>query len=503
MKRREFLQQIAGTAATTSLVVGRGTSAFAQTTVRPSGLLQVQSNRQLFIDDLYVSEGHGVRLVVNPPEKTDVRCLTADKPWEGFGILAYNSIMEDDGVLKLWYDAIANDGSRWCCYATSHDGIHWEKPDLGIVPFHGNKATNIVFPPERMTHEPNCVFKDSNPACPTSQKYKMVSNIQPPGGKFGTYVAASPDGLHWKLMKDSPVFRASDTNNICFYDDRVKKYVGYVRKYDPMRKVGRCVFDDITNWGEEQVVFSYDEEDERALDRQFFSAMDFYTSAALKYPRAEDVYFFFPSAYYHYREAVARSMGSPAPRNDGVLDIQFATSRDGIIWKRLDRRPFIGRGMAKGFASGWAYMASGIIVRPEEIWLYYATSNHTHGNYNFATDKFTGTITRAKLRIDGFVSLDADYAGGEFVTPPLIFSGNQLKLNVNTGAGGCVRVGIRSETDLSMKGFSMGDCDSINGNFVEKVVSWHGKSDLGMIAGKPVRLHFVMNDTKLYSFKFV
>jgi hypothetical protein len=269
-----------------------------------------------------------------------------------------------------------------------------------------------------------------------------------------------------------------------------------------MRKVGRCEFEDITSWGKESVVFSYDDEDQRGLDRDLFSGMDFYTSAASKYPGTSNVYFIFPSAYYHYRESTARKMGSVDPRNDGPLDIQLATSRDGKKWNRLDRRPFIRLGEAGKFDSSYAYMVSGYICRPEEIWLYYAVSDHTHGNYDAARDKFTGTITRAKLRLDGFVSLDADYAGGEFSTPPLVYSGRQLTLNVDASGGGCLRVEILPESGAALEGFSTADCDPINGSFIAKVVSWRGKTDLSAMAGKPVRLRFVMNDAKLYAFRF-
>ena len=502
MKRRKFLHGIVTSAALSPVISGLRTYATSRPSSGNGSPLHIGSEKQLFIDDLLIAEKRSVRLVVNRPELTGERCVRADKPWEGFGVLAYNSIMEDDGLLKLWYDAIASDGSRWCCYATSQDGIHWEKPKLGIVPFDGQEATNIVFPPERMPHEPNCVFKDTNPACPAAEKYKMVASLQPPGGKRGTYVAASPDGLHWKLMKNSPVFRPSDTNNICLYDNRIGRYVGYVRVWDPWRKVGRCEFDDITSWGKERVVFSYDEKDQRGLDRDLFSRMDFYTSAAAKYPGVSNVYLLFPSAYYHYQVAMATKMGSASPKNNGPLNIQFATSRDGKEWTRLDRRPFIHLGTAGTFDSDYAYMVSGFICRTDEIWLYYATSDHTHGNYNVSRDKFTGTITRAKLRLDGFVSLDADYAGGEFSTPPLVFSGQQLTLNTDASGGGSVRVEILPESGLAIEGFSADDCDPINGNFIRRVVSWRGKTNVGEMAGKPVRLCFVMNDAKLYSFKF-
>jgi hypothetical protein len=147
-------------------------------------------------------------------------------------------------------------------------------------------------------------------------------------------------------------------------------------------------------------------------------------------------------------------------------------------------------------------MASGYICRLDEIWLYLAVSDHTHGNYDVSRDKFTGTITRAKLRLDGVVSLDADYAGGEFSTPPLVYSGRQLTLNVDASGGGSVRVEIQPESGAALQGFAALDCDPINGSFIGKVVSWRGKTDLGAMSGKAVRLRFVMNDAKLYAFKF-
>lgn len=503
MNRREFLQQMGTSAVALSSIVGNDAESFGQAAPKDVGVIQVQSSKQLFLDTRFIASGRGVHLAVNRPVPENRPVMVAEKPWEGFGLLGYHSVMEDEGEYKLWYDAIANDGSRWCCYATSKDGIHWEKPNLGVVPFQGDHNTNIVFPPTPMTkYEPNCVFKDTNPNCRASERYKMVYRTYPSVPKGGVHVAASPDGIHWNLLGDLPAFGASDTNNICFFDNRIGRYVGYVRVWDPMRKVGRCEFDDITKWGKEEVVFSYDAEDQQGLDRNIFAGMDFYTSAALKYPDADDAYFIFPSAYYRYTESFAHKFGSTEPKNDGVLDIQFAASRDGIAWNRPDRKPFIRRGLAGGFASGYAYMASGCVLRPEEVWLYYGVSNNTHGNYRIAEQKYTGAITRATLRRDGFMSVDADYAGGEFITPSLRFSGRKLILNVDTSSGGCVRVGVLPESGLSIEGFSTGDCDPINGNFISKVVSWRGKPDVSALSGKPIRLHFAMNDTKLYSFKF-
>ena len=45
-------------------------------------------------------------------------------------------------------------------------------------------------------------------------------------------------------------------------------------------------------------------------------------------------------------------------------------------------------------------------------------------------------------RIDGFVSADTPYTGGEFTTRPLRFTGDRLVLNIDTGATGYAQVGI-------------------------------------------------------------
>jgi hypothetical protein len=106
------------------------------------------------------------------------------------------------------------------------------------------------------------------------------------------------------------------------------------------------------------------------------------------------------------------------------------------------------------------------------------------------------------MRLDGFVSVDAEYTGGEFTTPTILFSGDHLTLNTDTSAGGHVRVELQSESAQPLAGLSADECDPINGNFIEKVVSWRGNPSVQAWAGKPVRVRFVMRDAKLYSFKF-
>ncbi|HDH07038.1 MAG TPA: hypothetical protein ENF87_01585 [Thermoproteales archaeon] len=462
----------------------------------------IGSRRQLFPDYFLVEERFNVRIVVNRPRLTGEKCIVAEKPWEGHRVGPYNSVLEDNGVYKMWYDSIASDGSRWLCYAESKDGVHWEKKSLGLVKFDGVDS-NIVFPLEKTVFEPGCVFLDTNPKCPRSERFKMVCTYKSRDGKFGTWVFASPNGIDWEPISDKPSFRSSDTNNICFYDNRIGKYVAYIRVWDPLRKVGRCVFDDLRDWGEAEVVFSYDDEDWEGLDKSIFSGMDFYNSSAVKYPLADDVYLMFPSAYYHYRVEEALKRGSKKPKNDGPLDIQFAISRDGVNWNRFDRKPFIRLGEAGSWSSGALYMSYGLIVEGSELWLYYTAYDFTHGNYDVREDKFKGVITRAVLRLDGFTSMDSDYSGGMFTTRPLVFEGSKLVVNVDTSAGGYLRIGVQDLQGNFIKGFTLNDCDPINGNYISKVVTWHGDPDVSKLSGVPVKLVFKMKDAKLYSFQFL
>lgn len=100
MKRRKFLHQMIASTAWTPMAFSLREQSFNPPSARTGSPIHVGSAKQLFIDDSFVAERRGVRLVVNRPQLTGERCITADKPWEGFAVLAYNSIMEDEGVLK-------------------------------------------------------------------------------------------------------------------------------------------------------------------------------------------------------------------------------------------------------------------------------------------------------------------------------------------------------------------------------------------------------------------
>ena len=130
--------------------------------------------------------------------------------------------------------------------------------------------------------------------------------------------------------------------------------------------------------------------------------------------------------------------------------------------------------------------------------------------------EIAGARGRAVIRLDGFISADAAYTGGELTTKPLVFEGTRLQLNMATGSGGSVRVEIQDENGKPLQGYSAEDACELSGNYIRTLASWRaqavpnmgrtrqpvGDTNVGPLAGRPVKLRFVMRDAKLYSFQF-
>ncbi|MHC4402225.1 MAG: hypothetical protein ACYTG0_21365 [Planctomycetota bacterium] len=109
---------------------------------------------------------------------------------------------------------------------------------------------------------------------------------------------------------------------------------------------------------------------------------------------------------------------------------------------------------------------------------------------------------RYVLRLDGFVSVNALWRGGELLTKPLRFEGSELEINYSTSAGGAVRVEIQDARGQPLLGFTLDDCEQIVGDEIQRVVEWTNGSDLSPLTEKTIRLRFVMHDADLYSLRF-
>jgi hypothetical protein len=104
------------------------------------------------------------------------------------------------------------------------------------------------------------------------------------------------------------------------------------------------------------------------------------------------------------------------------------------------------------------------------------------------------------LRLDGFVSVEAEQAG-TLQTRRFIASGDTLVINAKVD-GGEIRVEAIDALGRVIKGFSKDECTPIRGDSVRHVVSWKGGPNCHPLQARPIKLRFYLKRASLYSFAF-
>ena len=239
---------------------------------------------------------------------------------------------------------------------------------------------------------------------------------------------------------------------------------------------------------------------------------DFYSCFPAQYPWAEDVHIVYLKTLRHFHPSRQPWFPGFADLN-GQLQTVIALSRDGVNWHRYDRKEYLPLGLMDEVDRGRTSMGGGIIKVGNYVNSYYWANPHLHdtvplrdeypldGDLKKWADAQLG-IFGARQRLDGFVSMDADYRGGSLTTTPIVFSGHRLVLNQNAGGQGTIFVELRDVNDQPIPGYRLADCEEITGNDVAWEVRWRGSADLSQLAGRPIKLHFKMRAAKLYAFQF-
>ncbi len=438
--------------------------------------VDVGSRLELFVDDYLIESKTGdVDLKLHKPTPGEV-VLVTDKPWEG-NTSAYYTVFQDGDIYRMYYRGSHFDEKtrkathrEVTCYAESRDGIHWEKPELGLFEFGGSKANNIVL--DGLGTHCFVAFRDNNPDAPFAARYKGISRGRP-NGKKGLYVFQSPDAIHWSLIKNEPVITdgAFDSQNLAFWNPVTGQYVDYHRYFaDGVRAILTCTSDDFVHWTN-PVPLQYDGAPKQHL----------YTNAIRIYPRAPHLFIGFPTRFL--------------PSGERVEPI-FMSSRDGLTFHRWNE-PVIPQSAPKDRSGNRSnYMANGLVRLPGNGREYavYATEAYYTGP--------DSRLRRFTYRIDGFVSAHADGEGGDLVTKPVTFDGNKLVINFATGEGGSVQVELLNADGTPAAGYDLASATSLSGDEIEQTVTWKEKDNVSELKGKPVQLRFHLKNADVYSIRF-
>ena len=517
--------------------------------------IEIGSTRQLFLDDHIVDTMDGVARQFHRPTRWEGNpVIHADQPWErgGGGVYLFGGTVmydEEDGLFKMWYrtslpmEASASralrepEGVYKACYAVSDDGIYWHKPALGLTEFDGSRDNNLL-PPSiegmKQIRRPNLI-KDYEEPDP-ERRYKMLymDNFK---GKWALSKGFSRDGITWRMNVGTPhIFeRPIAPNGILFgWDPRRREYVHYHRKSGTMpadvdgrrvrRKyaVMRTSSPDFETWGHTDEAMAASE-----TDPPNWSPSHGVDLAGILY--ADDLYVGAVDtvAAYHVEDAPPEQWERVYANEYAEYRTELVMSRDGAAWRRA--APFW-EFMRPGTWGAWDSDHIGMtkpILYQDDLLIYYSGSNVPMGS-NVPSHPLSGVINTirngqwmahaiglAKLRLDGFASMDAYEGGGVLTTKTMVFRGRRLEVNVRAPAApfgqqlrpaspyGAFDVSILDDAGRPIEGYSSDRCDTFTGDERRHVVTWGGNDRVDALAGRPIRLRFHLRNAALYAFQFI
>lgn len=479
-------------------------------------VIPIDVGRQLFVDDFLI-EGTSLKRTHHLPEPyAENPVISADKPWEGKGSRQRAGVFSDgvwfdpkDQLFKAWYwsGAISEQPLKFATsYATSKDGLHWEKPLLDVVP-----GTNIVQPDEdNLRRNSSTVWLDQSET-DLAKRFKMFRVVQEDIEEKGKKThhnfirhSVSADGIHWQKVGDSTdcgdrstvffnAFRQRWIYSLRVGGTAVSRCRGYVEAADPAAglKFGSGGAK-VPQW------IGADELDAARED--------------LKLRRLESrPWDLVPSQLYNLDGIAYESVmlglftiwrGHPVDevKRPKINEVCVGFSRDGFHWSRPDRRPICGVNEdPKAWNFGNVQSAGGCcLIVGDKLHFYFGGTQWLQNGSRHADPNCTGLMT---LRRDGFASMDAGDQSGTLTTRSLSFKGRHLFVNVDAGSpNGKLLAEIQDESGKAIPPFTTENCIAMQGDKTRAALNWKGAEDLSALSGKIVRIKFTLTSGQLYAF---
>lgn len=467
----------------------------------PPEVIDVTVGRQLFADDFLIDktdlspEYHKAKKFEGNPilkPETEWECFGSPVACPKSGGVFYD---EDEKIFKMWYEA------GWLyqmCYATSKDGIHWERPDLDVEP-----GTNKILTYEgwelKKEHTDDVMYlrPDSttvfiDPHAPKDEKYKLF--LRNPGNDYPGIAAVSADGIHFRDFKFTG--KVYDRSSI-FYNPFRKKWCFSIRwswwKPEIPRLHRVRYYKEVDNYmeecawadGEATPWMTEDDLDKPKADIGFKPMP--YNIDCVAY---ESIMVGMMQMLFGPENEISEKSGTPK-----LTELIPMYSRDGYHFSRPCRDSIIEATRTKdSWERGYVQCVSGgIIPNGDELWIYYIgfKGDENYANQSWFTNGMYryGSTGLAKLRRDGFVSMNGC---GTLTTRKLTTNG-KASLHINAIGKVAAHVLDKDGNILATSAEFEGDSTNTKLDF--------GGFDISSLNGKVFRLKFDV-DGKLYSFGF-
>lgn len=490
-------------------------------------LIDPLKHRQLFLDDYAIEKMERVKRTPHQPRK----CGPAIRPDRSRGQTALQSRSvpqwnSEKGIWEWWYWAHLSDASGASKdvmhYATSTDGESWERPSLGLHEWNGSKDNSIAYDPAAGSRPIYHVIRDEGEEDP-QRRYKGLFSAS------DRYLGVSPDGFKWTML-DVPPIPSQDESHFT-YDEISEQYIAMVKHGTEWgRSVWLSTSKDFEHFSEPKLIFRTDEIDKEnrrqrvkkvvedpayiappIVDDEDYIA-EVYQMAVLPY---EGMYVGFPGIFNP-----VGAIPPPHMNFTRINQVEVTASRDLYQWERVgDRKVFIGIEPWDGerYDTSQVLLCGRPIVRQDkgEIWIYYNALRVPGGRDNYREfnrdrelfrlnvdpEVFNdgGALNLAKLRLDGFVSLDGEEQG-VVVTKPFMLKGESVYVNADARWGELHAEIMDAETMKTHPGFVvwLGKTNAVKGDHLRAQITWKDNPEL--VFEKPVRLRFILRQARLYSF---
>jgi len=480
----------------------------------------VGRRRFAFLDTRQIRDVRDADLKFHAARKHGDPVLVADRAMET-GVGLYGTVLHDGQRFRMWYQPIGTNQQRGNPYsvacAESTDGIHWERPELGIVKYNGsvkNSLTNL------RGHGPSVI--DLGTAVPADKRYLGIAVGYAPllgvpevlqhastRRHHGYWMYYSADGLNWRVYPPPTcaIFNyMSDT--ACFVHDPYRQRVIGSVKLEPRVRlfdrrsitISTAPNDRLQQWESPRLAIYPDELDDRMAAERGCRFAEFYGMGL--FPQ-RDYLVGFPEVYWvegelHPSQAPGIRLGF-----HGKAEIQMAYSADGQSWHRtVGRQPFIPLGKPGDWDDGFLTMQSSVVEVGDEVYCYYSGNRGGHSDHRETSQRKIGLAT---IKRDRFASMSSTDPGMVEVYHGQV-AGKEMVINGRTTAAGEIRVEVRrvqGKGSVPVAGFGREQSASIRGDDVRLKASWKGASWANLANGANYAIRFYLKDADLFAYEIM
>ena len=214
---------------------------------------------------------------------------------------------------------------------------------------------------------------------------------------------------------------------------------------------------------------------------------DVYAAGYCRYPHG-GFHLMFPAMYHRWTATV---------------DVQLATSRDGLLWSRPERKPIISP-EPEGYGMVFAFPE--LVSLDSETWGAMFIGQYDLHDWGERYDPGRPAEWRwATWQRDRLVALEAPVEGRVTLVEREC-EGRELTLNFQTQKeGGWIKAELVEPPSSpaapvrAIEGFGLEEADVLAGDELAGVATWRGSSDLSALRGRQVAIRLHMGRAKVFA----